>query len=61
MFTYGWAFPLAGLSFHDNGNGTATISGTPTKALSTTLTLGARNVVLTSTQLLTITIAPPAP
>ena len=54
----GSAFPLAGLTFTDNGNGTATISGTPTKSETKAVTIAAKNVVLESTQLLTITINP---
>ena len=52
------AFPVAGLTFTDNGNGTATISGTPTKALTKQVTIAAKNVVLTNTQLMTLTINP---
>ena len=51
----------AGLSFHDNGNGTATISGTPTSPGTVTLTLTAANGVgtnATQTLVLTITQAP---
>ena len=58
-FTTGTAFPLAGLTFVDNGNGTATISGTPTKVMTKTVTIAARNVVLTGTQLLTVSVGPP--
>jgi hypothetical protein len=35
----------AGLTFHDNGNGTATLAGTPTAAGTTTVSLSASNGV----------------
>ena len=54
----GTAFPLAGLTFVDNGNSTATISGTPTKVVTKAVTIAARNVVLTGTQLSTVTVLP---
>ena len=46
----------AGLSFTDNGNGTATLSGTPTVAGVTTITLNAANSVSTTHQTFTITV-----
>jgi hypothetical protein len=53
----------AGLIFTDNGNGTATISGTPTAAGASTLSLIATNATGTVTQTygLTVTAAPVAP
>ena len=45
------AFPVAGLTFTDNGNGTATISGTPTKAQTKQVIIAAKNVVLPNTPL----------
>jgi beta-glucosidase len=47
----------AGLSFTDHGDGTGTISGTPTTAGTTHVTVTARNAVSpTATQTLTITV-----
>ncbi|MDA8297254.1 MAG: hypothetical protein M0004_11835 [Actinomycetota bacterium] len=46
----------AGLGFVDNGNGTATISGTPTNQASSVLTLSATNSAGSATQRLTITV-----
>src|SRR5664280_499629 len=53
----------SGLTFVNNGNGTATISGTPTTASASTLSLTATNATGTVTQTygLTVTAAPVAP
>ena len=48
---------LAGLSFHDNGNGTATLSGTPSATdKSSLLTVKATAGLVTAVQKLTVTI-----
>ena len=55
----GWSGTIpAGLSFKDNGNGTATISGTPTSAGVTSLTLLATNSYGTTNQSFTLTVNP---
>jgi hypothetical protein len=46
----------AGVSFTDNGNGTATIGGTPSQAGSFPLIIGAANSVGSASQTLTITV-----
>ena len=46
----------AGLGFVDNGNGTATISGTPSEATSTSVVLSATNAVAIATQQLSIVV-----
>jgi hypothetical protein len=46
----------AGLTFSSEGNGTATVSGTPTKAGTYTLNLTATNTAGSATQQLTITV-----
>ena len=55
----GWSGTIpAGLSFTDNGNGTATISGTPTSAGTTPLTLLATNTYGATSQAFTLTVNP---
>jgi hypothetical protein len=45
-----------GLTFTDNGNGTATLSGTPTATGSTPITVSATNVIGTGTQTLNVVV-----
>jgi hypothetical protein len=45
-----------GLTFRNNNNGTATLSGTPTTAGTYTLTITARNSVGTATQTFVLTV-----
>ncbi|MBO0837033.1 MAG: hypothetical protein J2P28_16210, partial [Actinobacteria bacterium] len=45
-----------GLTFTDNGNGTATLGGAPTTAGTYTLTINAKNSVGTATQTFTLTV-----
>ena len=55
----GWSGTVpAGLSFTDNGNGTATIAGTPSSTGVTTLTLLATNTYGTTSQAFTLTVNP---
>jgi hypothetical protein len=55
----GWSGTIpAGLSFTDNGNGTATIAGTPSSAGVTTLTLLATNTYGSTNQSFTLTVNP---
>jgi len=56
---FGWSNTPPGLSFTDNGNGTATISGTPTTAGTYTMPLAAVNAYGTAQQALTITVTQP--
>jgi hypothetical protein len=68
--TTGWTRPMlmvtkgslpAGLAFTDNGDGTATISGTPTEAGASTITVWASNAVSTdATKVFTLTVNEPA-
>ncbi|MDA8287386.1 MAG: hypothetical protein M0014_02840, partial [Actinomycetota bacterium] len=55
MLSESGALP-AGLGFVDNGNGTATISGTPSEATSTSVVLSATNAVAIATQQLSIVV-----
>jgi hypothetical protein len=49
---------LGGLTFHDNGNGTATLSGTPASTAKTgVVTVTATSGGVTVTQQLTVTIS----
>ena len=70
--TTGWTRPMlmvtkgslpAGLAFTDNGDGTATISGTPTEAGASTITVWASNAVSAdATKVFTLTVdEPPTP
>ncbi len=56
---FGWSNIPPGLSFTDNGNGTATISGTPTTSGTYTLPLTATNAYGTAQQALTINVTQP--
>ena len=47
---------VPGLTYTNNGNGTATLSGTPTTAGTYTLTITAKNSVGTATQTFTLTV-----
>jgi hypothetical protein len=47
-----------GLGFVDNGDGTATISGTPTRVKNKTVVLSASNSAGRATQHLTISVQP---
>jgi hypothetical protein len=48
---------VAGLTFSNKGNGTATLSGTPTKAGTYTLTVTAKNSVGSASQSFTLTVS----
>ena len=57
---FGWSNVPPGLSVTDNGNGTLTISGTPTTAGTYTMPLTAVSAYGTAQQTLTITVQQPA-
>jgi hypothetical protein len=48
---------VAGLTYTTNGNGTATLSGTPTRAGTYTLTITAKNSVGSASQTFTLTVS----
>lgn len=48
---------IRGLTYTNNGNGTATLAGTPTTAGTYTLTITAKNSVGTATQTFTLTVS----
>ena len=48
---------IRGLTYTNNGNGTATLSGTPRTAGTYTLTITAKNTVGTATQTFTLTVS----
>ncbi len=48
---------IRGLTYTNNGNGTATLSGTPRTAGTYTLTITAKNAVGTATQTFTLTVS----
>ncbi len=48
---------MPGLSFTSNGNGTATLSGTPTKPGTYTLTITAKNSIGSAVQTFTLTVS----
>src|SRR5437763_2265902 len=56
--TFTGSFP-SGVSFHDNGDGTATISGTPSFGGVSAVLLKATNVVGSATQNFTLTVSQP--
>ncbi|HEY1671494.1 MAG TPA: putative Ig domain-containing protein [Streptosporangiaceae bacterium] len=53
---FGWDNVPEGMTFTDNGDGTATLAGTPTKAGTYAMDLSANNVYGTAQQTLTITV-----
>jgi hypothetical protein len=57
--TFGWSNVPPGLTFTDNGNGTATLAGTPTTAGTYAMPLSAANSYGTAQQTLTVTVAQP--
>ena len=48
---------IRGLTYTNNGNGTATLSGTPTTAGTYSLTITAKNSVGTATQTFVLTVS----
>jgi hypothetical protein len=48
---------IAGLTYTNNGNGAATLSGTPSKAATYTLTITATNSVGSTSQTFTLTVS----
>ena len=54
--SFGWNNVPPGMTFTDNGNGTATLSGTPTTAGTYAMTLSAVNAYGTAQQTLTVTV-----
>jgi len=54
--SFGWDNVPEGMAFTDNGDGTATLAGTPTKAGTYAMDLSASNVYGTAQQTLTVTV-----
>ena len=54
--SFGWDNVPPGMTFTDNGDGTATLSGTPTNAGTYAMALSAVNVYGTAQQTLTVTV-----
>jgi len=57
--SFGWSNVPPGLTFTDNGNGTATLAGTPTTAGTYAMPLSAANAYGTAQQTLTVTVQQP--